>query len=99
MVIAVVMEFKLLQCYLERENKLSRGVDSTTISSSRADKTHKLISSQLGWLHSSVGGTSSFVNPLRPNSDLSQTSYCNIKGLSVSEVMRIENMITQVKFY
>ena len=38
-------------------------------------------------------------NPLRPNSDLSQTSQCNIKGLSVSEVMRIENMITQVKFY
>ena len=29
------------------------------------------------------------------NSDLSQTSHCNIKGLSVSEVMRIENMITQ----
>ena len=39
------------------------------------------------------------VNPLRPNSDLSQTSHCNIKVLSVSEVMRIENMITQVKFY
>ena len=35
-------------------------------------------------------------NPLRPNSDLSQTSHCNIKGLLVSEVMRIENMITQV---
>ena len=35
----------------------------------------------------------------KPNSDLSQTSHCNIKGLSVSEVMRIENMITQVKFY
>ena len=39
------------------------------------------------------------INPLRPNSDLSQTSPCNIKGLSVSEVMRIENIITQVKFY
>ena len=38
-------------------------------------------------------------NRLRPNSDLSQTSHCNIKGLLVSEVMRIENMITQVKFY
>ena len=38
-------------------------------------------------------------NPLGPNSDLSQTSHCNIKSLSVSEVMRIENMITQVKFY
>ena len=39
------------------------------------------------------------INPLRPNSDLSQTSHCNIKGLSVSEVMRIENIITQMKFY
>ena len=40
-----------------------------------------------------------FINPLRPNNDLSQTSHCNFKGLSVREVMRIENMITQVKFY
>ena len=39
------------------------------------------------------------VNPYRPNNDLRQTSHCNIKGLSVSEVMRIENMITQVQFY
>ena len=39
------------------------------------------------------------LNPLRPNNDLSQTSHCNIKGLSVSEVMRIENKITPVKFY
>ena len=39
------------------------------------------------------------LNPLRPNSDLNQTSHYNIKGLSVSEVMRIENMITQVQFY
>ena len=38
-------------------------------------------------------------NPLRPESDLSQTSHCNIKGISVSGVMRIENMIAQVKFY
>ena len=38
-------------------------------------------------------------NPLRPNNDMSQTSHCNIKGLSVSEGMRIENMITQVQFY
>ena len=38
-------------------------------------------------------------NPLRPNSDLRQTSHCNIKGVLVSEVMRIENMITQVQFY
>ena len=39
------------------------------------------------------------INPLRSNSDMSQTSHCNIKGLSVREVMRIENMITQVKFF
>ena len=39
------------------------------------------------------------INPLRPNNDLSQTAHCNIKVLSVSEVMRIENMITQVQFY
>ena len=39
------------------------------------------------------------INPLRPNNDLNQTSPCNIKGLSVSGVMRIENMITQMKFY
>ena len=39
------------------------------------------------------------VNPLRPGSDLSQTSHCNIKGLSVSEVMRTENRFTQVKCY
>ena len=39
------------------------------------------------------------VNPLRPNSDVSQTSHCDIKGLSVRKVMRIENMIIQVKFY
>ena len=38
-------------------------------------------------------------NPLRPNNDVSQTSHCDIKGVSVSEVMRIENMITQVQFY
>ena len=41
----------------------------------------------------------SFKNPLRPNNDLSQTSHCNIKGLSVGEVMRIENEITPVKLY
>ena len=40
-----------------------------------------------------------YINPLRRNNDLSQTSHCNIKSVSVSEVMRIENMITQVKFY
>ena len=38
------------------------------------------------------------VNPLRPNNNLSQTS-CNIQGLLVSEVLRIENMITQMKLY
>ena len=43
--------------------------------------------------------TATEVNPLRPNNDLSQTSPCNIKGLSASEVLRIENMITQMKFY
>ena len=40
-----------------------------------------------------------FFNPLMPNNDVSQTSHCNIKGVSVSEVMRIENMITQVQFH
>ena len=39
------------------------------------------------------------VKGLRLNIDLSKTSHCNIKGFSVSEVMRTENMITQVKFY
>ena len=38
------------------------------------------------------------VNPLSPKGDLSKISHCSIKGLSVSELMRIENMITQVKF-
>ena len=36
------------------------------------------------------------INLLSPNSDRSQFSNCNIKGLSAKEVMRIENMITQV---
>ena len=35
-----------------------------------------------------------YINPLRPNNDASQTSHCNIKGVSVSEVVKIENMIT-----
>ena len=39
------------------------------------------------------------INPIKSNSYLGQTSHCNIKGLSVSEVMIIENMITQVQFY
>ena len=47
----------------------------------------------------SSGKTLASINPLRPNSDLSQTSHCNIKGFSVGQVMRIDNMITQVKFY
>ena len=38
------------------------------------------------------------LNPLRPNSDLSQMSHCSINGLLVGEVMRIENIITQVEF-
>ena len=56
---------------------------------------------QLGTManFSTMKTTRSSLNPLRPNNDLSQTSLCNIKGLSVSEVMRIENMVTQVKFY
>ena len=52
-----------------------------------------------GYLGKEAGQRCSSFNPLRPDSDLSETSHCNIKGLSVSEVMRIENMITQVKFY
>ena len=38
------------------------------------------------------------LNPLSPDSDLSQISHCSIKGLLVREVMRIESMITQVTF-
>ena len=38
-------------------------------------------------------------DPEDDNNDLSQTSHCNIKGVSVSEVMRIENRFTPVKFY
>ena len=64
-----------------------------------------LISGMLYFLCLSMGdkllfmGIENRINPLRPNNDLSQTSPCNIKGLSVSEVMRIDNMITQVKCY
>ena len=47
----------------------------------------------------SAAKSTSFINPLRPNNYLSQTSPCNIKGLSAGEVLRIENMITQMKFY
>ena len=36
---------------------------------------------------------------LRKEATVSQISHCNIKGLSVTEVRRIENMITQVQFY
>ena len=42
-------------------------------------------------------GIAVILDPL--NSDLSQTSHCNIKGLLVREVMRTKNMITRVKFY
>ena len=48
-----------------------------------------------------AGGTlllNTLLNPLSPNSDPSSISPCNIKGLSVREIMRIENRITQVKF-
>ena len=41
----------------------------------------------------------SLINPSRPNNDLSQSSHCDIKALSVGEVKRIENMITQMTFY
>ena len=37
-------------------------------------------------------------NPLSAISDLNQISHCNSKGLSVGKIMRIENMISQVKF-
>ena len=37
------------------------------------------------------------LNSFSRNSVLSQISHCNIKGLSVREVTRTENMITQVK--
>ena len=41
-----------------------------------------------------IGADVSTLKPLKPNNDLSQISHCNIKSLSVIEVMRIENMIT-----
>ena len=34
------------------------------------------------------------LNPSGPKSDVNQISHCNIKGLSVREVRRVENMIT-----
>ena len=37
-------------------------------------------------------------NPLRPKSDLKDIYHCNVKGLSVREIMRIENLISEVKF-
>ena len=58
----------------------------------------KYILVALGWFHLKFFSCNA-VNPLRPNNDLSQTSHCNIKGLSASEVMRIENMITQVQVH
>ena len=36
-------------------------------------------------------------NPLRRKIDLNEIYHCNIKGLSVIEIMIIENMISQVK--
>ena len=35
---------------------------------------------------------------LSPNSDMTQISHCSTKGLLVTEVMRIENTLTQVQF-
>ena len=49
--------------------------------------------------HNDIKMKNGYVNPLRPNSDPNQTSHSIIMGLSGSEVMRIENMITEVKFY
>ena len=37
-------------------------------------------------------------NPLSPNSDQHQISHCNINAHSNTEVMRIEDMITQDEF-
>ena len=37
------------------------------------------------------------INPSSPNSDLSQISHYSVKSLSVREVIRIENMIIQLK--
>ena len=37
-------------------------------------------------------------NPLRPKSDLNEIYHCNVKGLSVREIMRIENLNSEVKF-
>ena len=34
------------------------------------------------------------VNPLTPNSDLSQIPHSSVEGLSVREVVNIENMIS-----
>ena len=39
-----------------------------------------------------------YLTPLSLHSDLSEISHCSIRGLSVREVMRIENMTTKVKF-
>ena len=67
-----------------------------------ATKIDNYLKSTEGTFYTSLGVVVEFrliFNPLRPNNDVSQTSHCNIKGVSVSEVMRIENMITQVQFY
>ena len=60
----------------------------------QADTPHGIVDHGFQVVHYAAG-----FNPLRPNNDLSQTSHYNIKGVSVSEVMRIENKITPVKFY
>ena len=38
------------------------------------------------------------VNPLSSNNVRSLISHSSIKGVSIREIMRIENMITQVQF-
>ena len=67
-----------------------RGVEHVSQLKNEADRIRRSVCAQRA-LHS--------VNPLRPNNDVSQTSHCNIKGVSVREVMRIENMINQVQCY
>ena len=60
---------------------------------------HKLALEDFIWFQVTLDSVQWLINPLRPNNDLSQTSHCNIKGVSVTEVMRIEDMITQVQVY
>ena len=42
--------------------------------------------------------TVTLLSPLSPNSDEHQISSCDVNALSIREVMRIEDMITQDEF-